>query len=231
MRSLLLFVSVLAALGGGSWAWERQGRAANEQALGAVASALAGRAVRVQCQSLWSDLFDVNGRAADVPFLPDGRPADHTYVTRGVCARLAQFRAARSRRRLDCLETVDWSRTSFATAWSAPCEARARPVVEALLTLAHESMHLRGWRDESAAQCYGIQELPYVALRLGGTAAEGAAAAQLALALQPGMPSDYQSGECRAGGALDLHPETPEFPAEAVPGPPPIGLYGSALAG
>jgi hypothetical protein len=43
------------------------------------------------------------------------------------------------------------------------------------------------------------------------------------------MPDEYQSGECRAGGGLDLHPETAAFPAEDAPQPPPAGLYGPAL--
>ena len=107
---------------------------------------------------------------------------------------------------------------------------RARPDAQALLTLSHESMHLRGWRDEAAAQCYGIQEVAYAVERLGGTAAEWRAVARFVLALQPGMPDDYQSGECQPGGGLDLRPLTPAFPAEDAPAPPPAGLYGPQLA-
>jgi hypothetical protein len=43
------------------------------------------------------------------------------------------------------------------------------------------------------------------------------------------MPTDYQSSDCAAGHALDLHPETNAFPAEDVPAPPPAGLYGPEL--
>ena len=31
------------------------------------------------------------------------------------------------------------------------------------------------------------------------------------------MPSEYQSSDCRAGGSLDLHPETAAFPTETPP--------------
>ena len=50
-------------------------------------------------------------------------------------------------------------------------------------------------------------------------------------AQQPAQPSDYQSSDCRAGGRLDLHPETVDFPAEAVASLPPPHLLGPALAG
>src|SRR5689334_8276698 len=102
MRSLLLAGLVAAALVGGGWAWERDGRAANERVLGVVATELAGRPVRVQCQSLWADLFDVNGRLGDVPF-PGGHPADHTYITRAMCGRLQRLRTSSSHPAIDCL--------------------------------------------------------------------------------------------------------------------------------
>ena len=58
-------------------------------------------------------------------------------------------------------------------------------------------------------------------VRLGGTPAEGAAVSSLVLAQQAYMPSEYQSSECRAGGSLDLHPETAAFPTETPPQLPP----------
>jgi hypothetical protein len=95
------------------------------------------------------------------------------------------------------LAASDWSRVSLADAIRGPCGRGAKPVAEAVLTLAHEAR---------------IQEMPYVAVRLGGTPEDGVALATYAMALQPGMPQDYQSPECHAGGRLDLHPETAEFP-------------------
>ena len=228
MKILLALVAVVLVAGG--WTWEHHGRAASEGALAGVASELAGRPVRIECQSFWADLVDVNGRLGDVPF-PDGHPADHTYLTRAICAQLARFRSASSHPELACLPAIDWSTWSWQSEsdYYSSCAAGARTTTEALLTLSHESMHLRGWRDEAAAQCYGIQELAYTVERLGGTASEGKAVAQFALAMQPGMPDEYQSGECRTGGGLDLNPLTPAFPAEDAPQPPPAGLYGPTL--
>ena len=93
---------------------------------------------------------------------------------------------------------------------------RARPVV----TLTHESMHLRGWNDEAIAQCYAVQAVAWMVARLGADPRAGAGLARLAIAWTPSMPSEYQSPACHAGGTLDLHPETPNFPTEAVPLPP-----------
>src|SRR3954451_24534153 len=134
MRALFFSALVVAALVSGGWAWERDGRSANERALGAVASELAGRPVRVQCQSLWGDLFDVNGRLGDVPF-PGGRPADHTYLTRAMCRRLQRFRSASGHPELDCLLGIDWSAWSVRNDYFSSCAVRAHPDAQALLTL------------------------------------------------------------------------------------------------
>ncbi|HUK93633.1 MAG TPA: hypothetical protein VLU96_01115 [Gaiellaceae bacterium] len=220
---LLLVVLVVSG-----WGWEHHVRTKNEAALSVVASELAGRSVHVSCQSLWKSLVDVDNRLGDVPF-PNGYASAHTHLTRAVCGKLTHFRKVSSHPELDCLTRIDWSRFTQADASNADCIRDADPEAEALMTLAHESMHLRGWADEATAQCYGIQEVAYTVERLGGTLAEGKAVASFMLAVQGGMPEEYQSGECRAGGDLDLHPDTPDFPTEAPPGPPPAGLYGPQL--
>jgi hypothetical protein len=97
------------------------------------------------------------------------------------------------------------------------------------MTLAHESMHLRGWADEAIAQCYGLQELAFTVEQLGGSPAEGVAVTNYMLSLQQFLPEDYQSPECGAGHSLDLHPETPAFPTEENPGPLPSALFGPQL--
>ncbi len=66
------------------------------------------------------------------------------------------------------------------------------------MTLAHESMHLRGWLDEASAQCYGLQELAYVTQQLGGSAEQGRAVTAYVLSMQGGMPSEYQSSAVQA---------------------------------
>jgi hypothetical protein len=60
------------------------------------------------------------------------------------------------------------------------------------------------------------------------TRALGEAVAHFERLATAGMPSAYQSSECGPGGALDLHPETPEFPTEAELASP-VG-FGPALA-
>lgn len=227
MKLVAALVLVLLVISG--WAVERQARAGNERALSAVASDVAGRKVHVQCQSLWKALLDVDGRLGDVPF-PNGLASDHTHITRRMCGQLKRFRGGSARSDLDCLATIDWSRFDGDFDRVRACTLRADRTAEALMTLAHESMHLRGWADEAYAQCYGLQELAYVTQQLGGSAEQGRALTAFMLAMQGGMPSEYQSGECRAGGALDLHPDTPEFPVEATPAPPPSGWYGPQLA-
>ncbi len=194
----------LVVLVGGGWAFKKHSRTGNERALGAVATELAGRPVKVECESFWHSVVGVGGNLGDVPF-PDGRAASYTHLTRHVCDELARFRRQPDRPEL------------------------GNEFVEALLTLTHESMHMRGWADEAVAQCYAIQEVAFTVEQLGGSRAEGVAVARYALAMQPYMPTDYQSSDCVAGGSLDLHPDTPAFPAEVDPTPLPPGFYGPQL--
>ncbi len=228
MRTLTIAAFVLAVLICGSWAVEKHSRAGNERVLSAVATGLAGRPVHVRCQSLWKALVDVDSRLGDVPF-PDGHAASYTHVTRSLCGVLARFRRSPSHRELACLTAFDWSRFDGRDPAASACARRANDTAEALMTLAHESMHLRGWADEATAQCYGVQELAFTVERLGGSATEGKAVADYMLSLQKWLPTDYQSAECAPGGALDLHPETPEFPSESPPTPLPARLFGPQL--
>lgn len=210
------------------WGWSRHQDAANEHALATVAGELAGRHVGVQCQGFWAALVDINERAGDVEF-PRGRAPDHMFLTRGTCGELRAFRTASAHHDLDCLLTVDWQRWSLAANVDDPCARRALRAAEAINTLTHESMHLRGFVDEAQTQCYAIQFDAWTAVQLGATPAQGAAVASYILALQPELPSDYQSSECRRGGALDLDPKTPAFPTESPLVLPAASLHGPAL--
>jgi hypothetical protein len=221
-------LAVVVVLLAGGWLWQHHRHAATEHALASVASELAGRKVGVECQGFLSEMLDINTRAGDVPF-PQGRAPDHTYLTRKICRALDRFRDAVSHPELDCLKTVDWSTWSFETDYYSDCSRRARGAAEAINTLTHESMHLRGFTDEGQTQCYAIQEDAWTVVRLGGTRVEGIAVARFVLALQPGLPSEYQSGSCAPGAGLDLHPDTPAFPAEEFPALPPASLRGPAL--
>jgi hypothetical protein len=227
MRILVPMLLVL-VLASGAWTFEKHSRAANERALSAVATELAGRPVHVRCQTFWQALVDVNSRLGDVPF-PDGRAASYTHITRKMCGQLSRFRHSRSHPELACLAAFDWSRFDGSDPAMAACSRRANDTAEALMTLAHESMHLRGWADEATAQCYGLQELAFTVEQLGGSLAEGRAVAAYMLALQKWLPEDYQSGDCVPGGKLDLHPSTPVFPTEARPVPLLAGFFGPQL--
>jgi hypothetical protein len=186
------------------WAWDHHRHTVLEHRLSAVASDLAGRPVRVHCQGFFSAMLDVYDRSGEVQFDAAGHPADSTFLTRGTCSQLSKF-------------------------MSHPSLTRAGSAAEAITTLTHESMHLRGWANEATAQCYAIQEDAWTVEKLGGTSDEGVAVAALVLARQPEMPAEYQSAECRAGGSLDLHPETRAFPAESQPQPLPAGFVGPGL--
>jgi hypothetical protein len=175
----------------------------------------------VTCQGFWGALVDINGRSGEVQF-PVGHPPDHMFLTRGVCGRLNAFMGASAHHDLDCLIAIDWSHWSIDTGYNGDCERHARPDAEAINTLAHESMHLRGITSEAQAQCYAIQGDAWTVVRLGGTAAEGQAVANYVLALQPALSSEYQSGEWGAGGSLDLTPQTPAFPSESPATVPPM---------
>jgi len=221
MRLLIAVLLVIAVV----WGWTFLRHRALEHDLAAVASELAGRPVGVQCQGFFSELLDIQNRSGEVQF-PNGRAPEDTFLTRGVCGRLRDFMHSDSHHELDCLRTVDWSRP---TSPFEGCENGARSTAEAINTLAHESMHLRGFTDEAQAQCYAIQLDAWTVERLGGTAAEGADVAALVLALQSYVPDEYRSSECRAGGALDLWPRSAAFPTEQPPTLPAPELVGPAV--
>lgn len=92
----------------------------------------------------------------------------------------------------------------------------------AMLTLAHEAVHLGGVvggvlpsgyavgdpQAEAKAQCYGLQWLPWVAQQLGDTPDDALAIAQWAYTvLYPRYRgTSYWSPQCVPGGALDTRP-------------------------
>jgi hypothetical protein len=186
----------LAVLVVAGWAWTHHEHAANEHALAAVASEIAGRPVGVHCQGFFASLIDINDRKGEVQF-PPGHPPDHMFLTRDTCGALKRFRTGHRRLTLGAAEAVN--------------------------TLTHEAFHLRGITNEASTQCYAIQTDAWTVVHLGGTPQDGAAVASLVLAEQPNMQSEYQSADCRAGGSLDLHPETAAFPTETPPASPPAG--------
>lgn len=87
--------------------------------------------------------------------------------------------------------------------------------LKALQTIAHEAFHLGGWADEAVAECYGLQNLAWVATKLG---ADGAFAKEIAddywqeyQIKRPGTP--YHSSQCGDRGLLDLRPDNTVWPS------------------
>jgi len=79
--------------------------------------------------------------------------------------------------------------------------------------LAHESFHLRGVRDEAAAECYGLQSTAFTARALGAPPAYAARLAEYTFwNVRPPVDYGYFSSECRDGGKLDLRPQTSRWP-------------------
>jgi hypothetical protein len=94
---------------------------------------------------------------------------------------------------------------------------------QAILTLAHESIHLGGVvgttlrsgatagdaQAEAKATCYGMQWMPYVATQLGATADDAQAIAtyyweRIYPAYRTALSAQYWSPDCTSGGPLDI---------------------------
>lgn len=168
-------------------AWQYATRKENENRLALVASAVADREVDVSCPGFWTRLVEITPNAGWVDFDEHGVPDDRTRLSAATCS---------------SLEGV----------WKGDAPA-GHDAMWALVTLAHESWHLRGVKNEAQTQCYAIQSVYAVARGLGVPergARLVAARAALDDALKP--PGDYKSRECRPGGAFDLNPHTPDWP-------------------
>jgi hypothetical protein len=161
-----------------------------ERRLADVASLVAHRPVQVRCEGFPLGT-PVETRGA-VQF-HGAEPADYARISHDVCTWLAIFMRAPT----GADECVS----------NRLCNGVVVRFADALTVLAHESIHLRGLRTESVVQCYGMQEVPLVAKKLGASAEDARALAITEYsASYPQMPASYRSAKCRPGGALDLHP-------------------------
>jgi len=175
---------------------------ANERRLGAIASQIAGREVRVRCPGPFWRVVGYDMVEGKVQVGADGRPADETRLSETSCAELDALAEGRRAKELECI-----GRTAIA------CGPRGREVAIAVDVLAHESFHLRGILDEAETECRSLQAMARTAQRLGATAEQGRA---MATAQYTGtyeqMPEAYRTGDCVDGGALDQRPDDPRFP-------------------
>ena len=152
----------------------------SEELYGRIASTIARRPVGVRCRDLEP------GVKGEVVF-PDGRhPENFAMLTPDVCLELYDFRQGLRAWAVVCLEQR-----------GNGCGADAYWTVFALTALAHESIHLRGVRNESLTQCLAIGELHVVAEALGSDPDQAAALQRFAIEHEYAMmPSDYRSLDC-----------------------------------
>jgi hypothetical protein len=162
--------------------------------LSSIASQLAKRKVAIRCEGSGA-LMRTDGESGRTVFV-DGKPGDTAYLQEGVCATLHAY-SRETKAGFDCL---------------LPC-AQPLEVAWSLNTLAHESYHLAGVRDEAETECYALQAIGFAARSLGATPAQAGALAAFSFRELPRrMPSLYSSPECHDGGRLDLRPRDPVWP-------------------
>ena len=181
-------------------AWQHTRRQENENRLALVASAVALRDVDVSCPGFWTRLVEITPNAGWVDFDEHGRPFDETSLSASTCSSLERV----------------WRREqgSFRCLLTAGCDDGTLAAVSGIITLAHESWHLRGFVNEAQTQCYAVQTTEQVAVRLG-VSREDARLIALRVAADDAAasPGEYHSPECRPGGAYDLRPETSDWPS------------------
>jgi hypothetical protein len=180
-------------------AWQFLRRSENENRLALVASEVALRDVDVSCPGFWARMVEITPNAGWVDFDEHGKPGDKASLSASSCRGLERV----------------WrgDQTSFACLLTGGCEQHTLRAVAGIVTLAHESWHLRGIRNEAQTQCYAIQTVELVALRLGVDARNAHVIALRVAADDARMaPAEYHSTECRPGGQYDRHPETPDWP-------------------
>lgn len=174
----------------------------NEHRLSAIASAIAGREVKVDCPGLLGRAlknYDLVG--GTVQFDADGVPANKTKLRGGPCAELDAIAEGRRATPLECVTR------------SQSCGDDALAVAIAMDTVTHESFHLKGIEDEGITECYSLQTLHWTATQLGATDEQGRALARLIYeTTYDDMPDQYNLPECADGAKLDLNPADPRFP-------------------
>jgi hypothetical protein len=172
-------------------------RSGFERALDRVAREISGRPdVHVRCGPTFGP-----GVLGSVTFY-GGRPGDEALLAPQVCATLRRLWSTRRTPSLACtgLGHGECGREVVELAWAASA-------------LAHESYHLRGVRDEAAAECYGLQATALAAAGMGAPAADAQRLEDYTFwNVRPPVDGGYFSPECRDGGALDLRPGSSRWP-------------------
>jgi hypothetical protein len=151
------------------------------------ASRLIGIHADVHCQTLTGSAVDMGSDLGFVRWGPDGKPEHKTLIKHQQCNDLESYLDSNKRH---------------------PSAAQ----VLAVHVLTHESMHMSGITSEAIAECYATQHDTQMAEIMG---ASPQAAHEIAVrywkTVYPNMPDGYTSGECRAGGELDLQLADPPW--------------------
>lgn len=143
--------------------------------------------VHVDCQSLTGALLDVFGYGGYVPYKNDGSLPTDAKLMWDTCRDLGH--------------------------WTNDRGTHDRDQIIAVHVLTHETMHLGGEYNEANAECFAIQHDSQMAQILGATPTQGDTLAETYWReVYPHMRDDYRTSECVPGGALDIHPDTPEWP-------------------
>ena len=209
MRVLASIVAVPVLLFG----WLTWSERSFEHRLQPIASEIAGRPIAVDCQGFLGSLIDVQSREGEVQFDASGRPEPRIFLTRSTCKRLKSFASHVRHKELECLRSLEWH-SADPLPFPSRCYREASDTIYAVMVLAHESYHARGVLDEATANCDAIQAMAWTAQRLGADEGEAELLARAMEALEPKQDPPYATTQCHAGLALDLHPETPDFPTE-----------------
>jgi hypothetical protein len=163
--------------------------------LSAIASELARRPVTIRCEGVTGALTGVKGESGRTGFI-DGKPVSASYLQEGICQTLHGY-TRMLKAGPSCLLPCE---SSLEIAWS-------------LNTLAHESYHLAGVRNEAQTECYALQAIDFVARRLGASREQARALAWFSFDQLPRrMPPEYSSPECHDGGRYDLRPGSAVWP-------------------
>jgi hypothetical protein len=162
-------------------------RSAAEKRFTAEAARIAGRPVRVICDTDYA-FTGVGSDAAGIAFIPHGL----AYLEPTVC------------------------RSLYRIAFQHHVGARDDAAF-AITVLAHEATHLSGIRNEAETECHALQEGVSLGERLGLSRATASALmrAQLDrdLSDETVQRVDYRLPPgCGNGGSLDLRPSDPSFP-------------------
>jgi hypothetical protein len=99
----VLLVAVLVG-GPGWWLAQRHDRLDNEARLGRIASAIAGRDVRVRCPGVVGRVLSWDTVEGSVQFDADGRPSDQARLRAFACGELDALAKGRRAAALTCAE-------------------------------------------------------------------------------------------------------------------------------